>query len=67
MEKLSYFFIDDVIWVFRDIARQKPNSIFDNDYMKMLKRAHDDNGHTVQLHLFYRTAFFYGDDEFTLS
>ncbi len=67
MEKLSYFFIDDVIWVFRDIARQKPKSIFDNEYMKMLKRAHDDNGLTVQLNLFYRTDFFYGNDEFTLS
>lgn len=67
MEKISYFFIDDVIWVFRDIARQKPNSIFDNAYMKMLKRAHDDNGLTVQLNVFYRTDFFYGNDEFTLS
>ncbi len=67
MEKISYFFIDDVIWVFRDIARQKPKSIFDNAFMKMLKKAHDDNGLTVQLNLFYRTDFFYGNDEFTLS
>ncbi len=67
MEKISYFFIDDVIWVLRDIARQNPKSIFDNAYMKMLKRAHDDNGLTVQLNLFYRTDFFYGNDEFTLS
>ena len=67
MEKISYFFIDDVIWCFRDIARQKPKSIFDNGYMKMLKKAHDDNGLTVQLNLFYRTDFFYGNDEFTLS
>ena len=51
----------------RDIARQKPKSIFDNDYMKMLKRAHDHNGLTVQLNLFYRTDFYYGDDEFNLS
>ena len=67
MSKQAYFFVDDVIWVIRDIARQKPNSIFDNPYMKMLKRAHDDNGLTVQLNLFYRTDFSYGDDEFTLS
>ena len=67
MEKLGYFFIDDVIWVFRDIARQKPKSLFDNEYMKMLKKAHDDNGLTVQLNIFYRTDFFYGNDEFTLS
>lgn len=67
MEKISYFFIDDVIWTFRDIARKNPKSLFDNEYMKMLKKAHDDNGLTVQLNLFYRTDFFYGNDEFTLS
>lgn len=67
MEKLSYFFIDDVVWVMRDIARQKPASIFDNAFMKVLKKAHDEYGLTVQLNLFYRTDFFYGTDEFTLS
>jgi len=67
MEKLAYFFIDDTIWCLRDIARQNPKSIFDNPFMKMLKKAHDDNGMTVQLNLFYRTDFFYGDDEFTLK
>lgn len=67
MEKKAYFFIDDTIWVFRDIARQKPASMFDNPFMKMLRKGHDDYGMTVQLNLFYRTDFFYGDDEFTLS
>ncbi|MBQ4516295.1 MAG: hypothetical protein II978_05860 [Clostridia bacterium] len=67
MDKKAYFFIDDTIWVFRDIAREKPASIFDNAFMKMLKKAHDDNGLTVQLNLFYRTDFFYGNDEFTLA
>ncbi len=67
MKRLAYFFIDDTIWCLRDIARQKPQSIFDNPFMKMLKKAHDDNGMTVQLNLFYRTDFFYGDDEFTLK
>lgn len=67
MKKLAYFFIDDTIWVLRDIAREMPASIFDNAFMKMLKKAHDDNGLTVQLNLFYRTDFFYGDDEFTLA
>lgn len=67
MEKKAFFFIDDVIWVIRDIAREKPASIFDNAFMKMLKRAHDENGMTVQLNLFYRTDFFYGNDEFTLT
>lgn len=67
MEKLAYFYIDDVIWCLRDIAREKPKSIFDNPFMKILKKAHDENGMTVQLNLFYRTDFFYGNDEFTLS
>lgn len=67
MDKKAYFFIDDVIWVLRDIAREKPVSIYDNAFMKMLKRAHDDNGLTTQLNLFYRTDFFYGNDEFTLA
>ena len=67
MEKVAYFFIDDVIWVMRDIARQRPASLFDNEFMKMLKKAHDEWGLTVQLNLFYRTDFFYGNDEFTLS
>ncbi len=65
--KEAYFYIDDVIWVFRDLARQKPDSLFDNAFMKMLKKAHDDNGMKVQLNLFYRTDFFYGNDEFTLE
>jgi len=67
MEKQAYFFIDDVIWLFRDLARQRPAKLFDNPFMAMLKKAHDDFGLTLQLHLFYRTDFFYGDDEFTLS
>ena len=67
MEKLAYFFIDDTIWCFRDVARQRPASIFDNAFFKMLKKGHDDYGTTVQLNLFYRTDFFYGDDEFTLA
>ena len=67
MEKLAYFFIDDTIWCLRDIAREKPKSIYDNAFFKMLKKGHDDYGMTVQLNLFYRTDFFYGDDEFTLK
>ncbi len=67
MKKIAYFFIDDTIWVMRDLTRERPASMFDNPFMKMLKKAHDDYGLTVQLNLFYRTDFFYGDDEFTLS
>lgn len=67
MTKKVFFYIDDVIWVYRDLTRQKPKSMFDNAYMAMLKKAHDDYGFKVQLNSFYRTDFFYGSDEFTLS
>ncbi len=67
MNKTTYFFIDDVIWVLRDITREKPASLFDNGFMKMLKKAHDENGMTAQLNLFYKTDFFYGGDEFCLT
>lgn len=67
MKKKAYFFIDDVIWCLRDITRQKPKSIFDIPFMAMLKKAHDLYGLTVQFNLFYRTDFFYGNDEFTLA
>lgn len=65
--KKAYFFIDDTIWVLRDVARQKPKSLFDNAFMKMLKDAHDKYGLKVQLNLFYRTDIYYRYDEFNLS
>lgn len=65
--KKALFYIDDVIWVFRDLTRQKPVSMFDNPFMKVLKTAHDRYGMTVQLNVFYRTDFYYGNDEFTLA
>jgi len=67
MKKICCFYIDDVIFVMRDLARMKPESIFDVPLLKVLKKGHDETGVTVQLNLFYRTDFFYGSDEFTLS
>ncbi len=67
MNKKASFFIDDVIWVFRDLTRQRPASMWDNPFMAVLKRAHDEYGVKTQLNIFYRTDFWYGDDEFTLS
>ena len=66
MNKKAFFFIDDVIWVFRDLTRQKPEKLFDNPFMNMLKTAHDKYGLKVQLNLFYITDSFYGYDEFCL-
>ena len=67
MTKKTYFYIDDVIWLFRDLARQRPKSIYDNAFIKMLKEAHDKFGMKVQLNVFLRTDFYYGNDEFYLS
>ncbi|MBR3761446.1 MAG: hypothetical protein IKK59_01755 [Lachnospiraceae bacterium] len=67
MEKKAFFFIDDVIWVFRDLTRKRPDSIFDNPFLHDLKTAHDRYGLKVQLNVFYQTDFFYGNDEFTLA
>ena len=67
MQKKAYFFIDDTIWTFRDLARQKPASLFDLPFMKMLKNAHENHSAKIQLNLFYRTDFYYGGDEFNLS
>ena len=67
MRKVSCFYIDDVIFVMRDLAKMKPKSIFEVPLFKVLKKGHDETGVTVQLNLFYRTDFFYGSREFTLS
>lgn len=67
MKKKCFFFIDDVIWVFRDLTRRKPKSMFDNPFLKLLKEGHDKYGMKVQLNAFYRTDFFYGHDEFSLA
>ena len=61
------FFIDDTIWVMRDLTRQRPKSLFDNPFMKPLKECHDRYGLKLQLNLFYRTDFYYNMDDFSLA
>ena len=65
--RAASFFIDDAIWFLRDIARKRPKSLLDSDFLKPLKDAHDRFGLKLQINLFYRTDFFYGMDEFTLA
>ena len=67
MSKKATYFIDDVIWVFRDLTRERPASMWDNPYMATLKKAYEEYGVKTQLNVFYRTDFWYGDDEFTLA
>ena len=65
--KKASMYIDDVIWIFRDLTRQRPKSMFDNPLLGALKEAHERYGLKVQLNCFYRTDFFYGMDEFSLA
>lgn len=65
--KKAYFYIDDTIWVLRDLTRTNPASIFDVPLFKALKKGHDEYGLKVQMNLFYRTDSFYGYDEFSLA
>lgn len=67
MQKKALFFIDDVIWLFRDLTRQRPASLFDNPFLKMLKELHDDFGVKTQLNVFCETDRFYGNDHFSLT
>ncbi len=60
-------YIDDVIWVFRDLTRQRPKSMFGNPFLAALKEAHERYGLKVQLNCFYRTDVFYSMDEFSLA
>ncbi len=67
MDKRAYFFIDDVIWLFRDLTRRREASIYDNSFLGMMKDVHDKTGMKVQLNVFLRTDYYYGADEFWLS
>ena len=67
MSKKVHFLIDDVIWVLRDLTRNRPASIFDHPLLATLKKCHEKTGLKVQLNLFYRTSAFYGADDFSLS
>ena len=65
--KKAAMYIDDVIWLFRDLSRKRPRSMFGNPLLAALKEAHCRYGLKVQLNCFYRTDFFYGLDEFSLA
>ncbi len=67
MKKISTFVIDDVIWVFRDLTRNAPKSMFEHPFLAMLKEAHEKYGLKVQLNLFYQLDNYYGNDTFSLK
>ena len=50
MDKKYFFsFIDDAIWIFRDLTRQRPASLFDHPFFAILKNAHDRWGLKTQI------------------
>ncbi len=57
-EKKFRLSVDDNILFLKDITKNqdKYNSLFDNPYLKMYKRAHDASGVCVHLNLFYETG-----------
>ncbi|MBE6358648.1 MAG: hypothetical protein E7057_05305 [Lentisphaerae bacterium] len=61
--KRYQFYIDDHIFVFTDLARQRPKSAFDHFYFKGLKNIHDKYGTLFTLNCFYHNAH----DEFLLK
>ena len=65
--KQYFFFIDDVIWPFRDISRLRPASIFDHPFLGMLKNMNRQYGLKVQLNLFFSTDPSYGGENFDLT
>ncbi len=52
--------VDDVIWALRDIYQNQDSyqTIFDNPYLAMFKRLHDDFGTIAHFNLFYETDGF---------
>ena len=53
----AFHYVDDVIWIFRDLARQRPKSIFDHPFFGGFRKVHEATGLKVQFNLFYRRSF----------
>ena len=58
--KRAAFYIDDAIFIFRDLVAQKPKSCWDHRFLGHVKEAWERYGLKMQLNLFYRNDFFYG-------
>jgi len=65
--KCAAFYIDDVVFVFRDLAARKPKSCWEHPFLAHLKEAWERYGVKTQLNLFYRGDFFYGVKEAMFS
>ena len=56
--KTFCFTVDDNIRFLKEIAQDRPESIFDHPYLAMYRRLHREYGVKVQLNLFYRLGDF---------
>ena len=67
--KRAAFYLDDVMFLFRDLARQRPKSCWDNHLLAAFREAHEKYGLKAQFNVFYRNDFYYGarGAEFTLK
>ena len=66
--KRAAFYLDDVIFLFRDLARERPKSCWDHFLLAAFKEAHEKYGLKAQFNVFFRNDFYYGarGAEFTL-
>jgi hypothetical protein len=48
------FSLDDNVWFLRDIARDRPRSIFDNPYMALWRRLHQQYGARINCNIYYQ-------------
>ena len=67
MAKKFFFYIDDNIFAFQQLAEIKPKSLFDIPFFGMLKDIHDKYGLKLQLNLFYELSKEHNRGTFTLA
>lgn len=60
MRKTYYFYIDDVIFLLRDLCQKPPKHLFDHPFLAMLKDLHERYGMKVQLNCFAETVYSHG-------
>ena len=67
--KRAAFYLDDVLFLFRDLTRQRPKSCWDHHLLAAFKEAHEKYGLKAQFNVFYRNDSYYGarGAEFTLK
>ena len=67
--KRAAFYLDDVFFIFRDLAHQRPKSCWSHPLFAAFREAHEKYGLKAQFNVFYRNDAYYGarGAEFTLK